>query len=403
MRILLGLHAFEQFAGTETYTVTVAEEMQRLGHEVIVHSSTAGPIAEVARKQGIPVIVDPNRLPPSCDALLAQDTGSAFQLAGHYPDAVRIMVVHSDYFALQSPPQIQDVCAAVVVMNDRVRSHVEHLAAPLPVVRLRQPVDLRKFGALSGIPQRAERALVLGHYLRGPAADVVAEACRTAGLEPRLVGEPTTPTGAPEQAIADVEVVIGLGRCAVEGMAGRRAVYVYGIAGADGWVTQDSYEALEADGFGGLATPSVVDQAKLAADLSEWEPEMGMINRQLANAHHNVADHAIALVALIRETAAGEAPPPPSRGDELARLVRMEWQTWSRYTGALREAGELRDALHSEQRALHEARRSGADAFAQLEDALEQLEVMRASRRYRAAMRLAAPLEAVRRRLRRGG
>ena len=393
MRILLGLHAFEQFAGTETYTVTVAEELQRLGHEVIVHSSSAGPIAEVARKQGIPVVVDRSLLPASCDAVLAQDTGSAFQLAGRYPDAVRVMVVHSDYFALQSPPQIQDVCSAVVVMNDRVRRHVEHLATPLPVVRLRQPVDLRKFGVRSGIPERAERALVLGHYLRGPAADVVAEACRAAGLEPRLVGEPTTPTGTPEHAIADVEVVIGLGRCAIEGMAGRRAVYVYGIAGADGWVTQDSYEALEADGFGGLATPTVVDQAKLAADLSEWEPEMGMINRQLAIAHHDVAEHAIALVALLRETAAGEAP-PPSRGDELARLVRMEWQTWGRYAGALREAGELRDALHSEQRALLEARRSGADALA-------QLEAMHASRRYRAAMRMAAPLDTVRRWLRR--
>jgi hypothetical protein len=390
MRIVIGLHAFEQFAGTETYTVTVAEELQRLGHEVIVHSSSAGPIAEVARKQGIPVIVDRDRLPASCDAVLAQDTGSAFQLAGRYPDAVRIMVVHSDYFALQSPPQIQDVCAAVVVMNDRVRSHVEHLATPLPVVRLRQPVDLRKFGVRGGTPQRAQRALILGHYLRGPGADVVAEACRAAGLEPRLVGEPTTTTtSTPEQAIADVEVVIGLGRCAIEGMAGRRAAYVYGIAGGDGWVTEDSYEALEADGFGGLATPTVVDQAKLAADLSEWDPEMGMINRQLADAHHNVAGHAVALVALLRDTAAGEAP-PPSRGDELARLVRMEWQTWSRYIGALKEAGELREALRIEQRALFEARRTGANA-------LEQLEDLRTSRRYRTAMRLAAPVDAVRR------
>lgn len=395
MRILIGLHAFEQFAGTETYTVTVAEELQRLGHEVIVHSGAVGPIAEVARKQGISVIADPDRLPASCDAVIAQDTGSAFQLAGRYPDAVRIMVVHSDYFALQSPPQIQGVCAAVVVMNDRVRSHVEHLATPLPVVRLRQPVDLRKFGVRGGTPQRAERALVLGHYLRGPAADVVSEACRAAGLEPRLVGEPTTPTGTPEQAIADVEVVIGLGRCAIEGMAGRRAVYVYGIAGADGWVTQDSYEALEADGFGGLATPTVVDKERLAADLAEWEPEMGLVNRQLANAHHDVAEHANALVALLRETAAGEAP-PPSPTEELARLVRMEWQTWSRYIGALREAGELRDALDREQQALVEARRSDADAHARLEEIL-------ASSRYRTAMRMAAPLDAVRRRLRRGG
>ena len=187
-------------------------------------------------------------------------------------------------------------------------------------------------------------------------------------------------------------MVIGLGRCAIEGMAGRRATYVHGIAGGDGWVTKDSYETLEADGFGGLATAAVIDRAKLAADLSEWDPEMGMVNRQLADAHHNVAGHAVALVALLRDTAAGETP-PPSRGDEMARLVRMEWQTWSRYNGAVKEAGELRRALRTEQLALFEARRTAGDA-------LRQLESLQTSRRYRTAMRLAAPVDAVRRWLR---
>ncbi len=388
MRIVLGLHAFEQFAGTETYTSAVAGELQRLGHEAVVHSQTAGPIADVTQKEGVPVIVDPGRLPPSCDAVLAQDAASAFALAERYPDAVRLLVVHSDYFALQSPPQIEGVCAAAVVMNDRVRRHVEQLAVPMPIVRLRQPVDLRRFGVRGGLPQRARRALILGNYLRGPAAETVSEACRAAGLEPRLVGSPTTPTGTPEQAIADVEVVIGIGRCAVEAMAGRRAAYVYGIAGADGWVTVDSYGALEADGFGGLATPAVVDRAKLTADLCEWDPQMGAINRQFADANHDVADHAVALVELLRETAVGDQP-PPTRAGELARLVRLEWQTWKRYSGALTENRELRDALRAEQK----ARRVDAHA-------LEQLETMRDSRRYRTAMRMAAPLDRVRRWLR---
>ena len=151
MRIVLGLHEFSGFAGTQTYVLTVAGELQRLGHEVLVHATSAGPIAEVARARGIPVVEAPERLPSTCDAVIAHDAGSAFALAARYPETRRLFVAHSDFYALQSPPQLEGVCHAVVVLNDRVRRHVEHLGATLPVIRLRQPVDLKRFGSRGGM------------------------------------------------------------------------------------------------------------------------------------------------------------------------------------------------------------------------------------------------------------
>jgi hypothetical protein len=428
MRIVLGLADFSTFAGTETYTLTVADELVRLGHEVVVHPETAGPIAEVARARAISVVSDPGQLPPACDAVIAQDAAGAYLLAERYPDARRILVAHSDYFALQSPPQLPGTCHAVVVLNERVRRHVEQLASPIPLIRLRQPVDLKRFGACGGAPQQARRVLVLGNYLRGPAAEMVAAACREAGLEPMLSGAHTVPTHTPEQAIADAEIVIGLGRCVVEAMAGRRAAYVYGIAGGDGWVTPERYAALEADGFGGTASDVVIDRARLAADLAGWDPEMGPRNRQLANGHHDAADHAAELVAQLRALRADDGP-PLQHAAELARLVRLEWQSWSRYAGALEENRVLRAALEqSESRRAHEAAAASAEAAArEREDGARRLaditaerdaqttaadearralarerarvEAFRATRRYRLAGRLAAPLD----RLRDGG
>jgi hypothetical protein len=342
--IVLGLSDFSTFAGTETYTLTVADELVRLGHEVTIHADTAGPIAEAARARGVSVVTDPERLPASCDAVIAQDTPSAYALAERYPRARRLMVVHSEYFAVQSPPQLDGVCDAVVVLNDRVQRHVEQLAAPPPIVRLRQPVDLKRFGTRGGAPNVARRALVLGNYLRAEAADVVTEACTAAGLEPVLSGVHSTPTHTAEQAIADVEIVIGLGRCIVEAMAGRRAAYVYGIAGGDGWVTPERYADMEANGFGGTASDLAIDGVRLTADLSAWHAEMGPTNRQLAHRHHDAAAHAVELVARLQELQPSDRPPPTHAG-ELARLVRLEWQSWSRYVGALNENRELRDAL----------------------------------------------------------
>jgi hypothetical protein len=54
-----------------------------------------------------------------------------------------------------------------------------------------------------------------------------------------------------------------------------RHVYVYGTAGGDGWVTPESYPALEADGFSGRVTEAAVDVRRLTADLERFELAMG--------------------------------------------------------------------------------------------------------------------------------
>jgi len=421
VRILLGLHAFAGFAGTESYTLTVAEELAQLGHEVVVAAHETGPIADVARERGIAVVRGSGGLPGACDAVLAQDAPSALTLAAAYPAARRLHVVHSDYFALQGPSQTAGAADGVVVLNDRVRRFVEAQAAHPPITRLRQPVDLKRFGVGGGMRERARTALVLGNYLRGPALDTVVGACRDAGLEPVVRGIHTAPETAVEHAIADADLVIGLGRCVVEAMAGRRAAYVYGLGGGDGWVTAARYAALEADGFGGTATGDVIDGARLRAELSAWEPGMGAVNRQLAEAH-DAARHAQELVAALE--AVGTPSAPPADAEELARLTRLEWRSWSRYVGAVDGQRALRERLAAleeqaerlrrerdaalaagreaqercaaldDARALAERQRAEAlDALAAREAGLAAL---RATRRYRLAGRLAAPLDRLR-------
>ncbi len=49
MRVLLSFENFTGFGGTETYTLTVAMELDRLGHDVAVYSPNHGAMAEFAR------------------------------------------------------------------------------------------------------------------------------------------------------------------------------------------------------------------------------------------------------------------------------------------------------------------------------------------------------------------
>jgi uncharacterized coiled-coil protein SlyX len=439
MRVLLTYENFDAFGGTETYLLTVAQQLERLGHDASIYTANAGAVAEFARAEGVRVLRRAE-LPRDCDAVFAHDAATGFGLAHCYPDAARVFVAHSRDFALQGVPQLRDVSDAVVVLNDRVRSWVEAQAAHPPLTRLRQPIDVGRFLPRS-TRARPRRVLVSSNYVSGRRAVQIERACRACGLEVDWIGATSRHTSRPERALADADIVIGLGRSVLEGMAAGRAAYVYGVMGGDGWVTPESYPTLEADGFAGLSSGRAIDTSRLAADLREWHPDMGEANRDLACAHHAVREHVIELVSLARRLLHGSAevesgpPSGPSPVDELARLVRLEWQMYGRAAGAVFEAEQLRserdrygeDAekaiarvteldrhLHDArarivehearatelERHLHDTHARIAKLDARIEEheqvarqAQQQLRELVATRRYRLARSIAAPLD----------
>jgi hypothetical protein len=426
VRVLLSFENFAWFGGTQSYTLTVATELQRLGHEVAIYSPDHGAMADFAHRQGVDVI-SRRELPANSDLLVCSDAATCHELAPRYGDAVRLFVVHSVDFMLQAPPQLRDRCQALVVLNDRVRRAVEARAWHAPVVRLRQPIDLRRFAGIARTESNSRTALVLSNLVSSSGAKLIEDACRANRLNVEWIGGGTDPTPTPELAFAGAKLVIGLGRSVLEGMAAGRAAYVYGIVGGDGWVTPERYPLMEADGFAGTSAPGVViDRDRLADDLRSWDEQMGRLNRDLAVAHHTAREHAIELVNLARSL---DASPPaePTLSEELARLIRLEWRNDLRAIDSLAEAtnlssllteayeelaqaqGEAQAAseqlkaaseqLKAAQNAVRAADDQAAQAHAAARAANEQLEALRNTRRYRLASRIASPLDRVRARL----
>jgi hypothetical protein len=394
VRVVIAYESLVEYAGTETYILTVARQLLALGHDVVVYARTLGPMADFIRTEKIEVTDAADALPNACDAVLAQDAASAYEMRDRYPDAVCVCTVHGRGFALCIPPQLDGVCGAVVVFNDRVQRFVEQTAFHAPIVRLRQPIELKRFGVL-GLPStQLRRALVLGNYLRGPQAQLLKDACRNVGAELVTVGAHGTPMARPEHAIADADVVFGLGRSILEAMAGRRAAYVYGVAGIDGWVTPAKYPALEADGFAGQVSANVPSLARLTADLRSWSPEMGTENRALA-IQHGVSDHVSELLDLVGDLGAVKRL-PLGHHQELARLVRLEWEAQSRLRGVVEENGMLRARIEELGHEATDARKTLAAREETAAESAQRLEAVLASRRFRLARRLAAPLDRAR-------
>ena len=193
-----------------------------------------------------------------------------------------------------------------------------------PLVRLRQPIDTKVFAPRTGLPNRPRRLLAFGNAMPEERIAAIRSACAAAGVEFERAGSSSSPTDDPATTINGADIVIGYGRCVLEAIACGRAAFVYDRSGGDGWVTAETYPALEADGFSGrsdLAPPGPAD-----LDLSRYSPEMGLVNRDLAVRHHRANVHAEELVALLR---AAEPPQEtlPAPLTEMSRLVQLQWHS----------------------------------------------------------------------------
>jgi hypothetical protein len=391
MELVLSAHHFASIGGAETYLLTVAEQLQRLGHGVTLHALELGEMADEAESRGLAVARADDGLPDRCDAILAQSSATSPLLAARYPDVPQVFVTHGAGYDFMLAPQLPRLVSKVVAMNDRVAARMRAGAAPYEVVRLRQPIDLDRFNPRAPARATPRTVLLLGNYLRGGRRAVLEGACAALGLEIRQIGRHGGASHPrPELEIADADIVVGYGRSAIEGMACGKAVYVYDHSGGDGWVTADSYALLEANGFAGSATEAAVDSERLRRDLLDYDPEMGLVNRELARANHDAVNHAAELVPVFKA-----ASPPPEGADpgamrEIARLARVQWAVEGRAAMFRLESELMRERAEAAERTAEERARH-------VDEAEARLAALLATRRYRIGAVLASPLDGARR------
>jgi hypothetical protein len=385
MNLLLGSLHFALPGGAVTYLATIAEALQRLGHQVTIHTSNPGMMADEARKGGLSVISREEDLPGEFEGVLTHDPVMAYSLLGRFPDVPHIFVCHGGETPPTFPPQLAGGVTAVVAMNDRVARHMEAMALDVEIVRLRQPIDYERFGPVGAARESPREVLLLSNYLSGAKRDLVARACAAAGLRWKQLGGNAGIDPAPQRAISDADIVVGYGRSILEGMAGGRAAYVLDFVGADGWVTPERYPQMESNGFAGTAFDGVPTTEHVALDLKGYNVEMGTVNNTLVLAHHDAFEHVTELISRFRR-AGPRRTVALGPTEEMARLARLQWDAHWRAEYFARESHALHERLAEAQRDRYHA---------QLE-----LEQIKATRRWRAIQALVHPLDALRGRLR---
>ena len=401
--------------GSETFVLTIAEHLARLGHEVAIQARWLGLAAKLAHERAINVTDNAANLPGEADATISLDRVMAIELALRYPTATRLYAMHNSEEPWLPPP-MAGVVAATIAPNDRLALLASGCTGAGEVVRMTQPVDLRRFSPRGWARDRPIHILLIGNYLQisGQRVGELQRAWSRPGLEWHRVGNPE-PTTAVAEEMAKADIVVGYGRSILEAMACGRPAYVHDHSGSDGWVTTESYDLLEADGFAGTGVRRTPDLDQLRHDFLRYDPALGRVGQDLVRTHHDARAVAAKIVGLVERLGRPSRQPDQSalhalrnlaenhlRADLLADQYRVEAKQQAearRNEDLLREQENLRHEEEKE-RLREEIRRLGCtidttkDTFDTIKNKLDT--IMR-SYRFALANLIFRPIDGLRR------
>jgi hypothetical protein len=389
VKILMTNNALHTRGGSETYLDVTSSELRRLGHEVSFFSPLCGDAATRLRSAGFDVFEAVEDLPRAFDVIHGQHANAVGLVRTRLPRVPLVFATHSWLIAPLEDPVAELGAAAYVAFNELTRRRlVAHVAtAGAEVVRLTQPVEVSfAGGARVPIGSVARRAVAVSRRMK-VLPERLATACATQGIEFEWVGGPSHDSPDARQEMRAADIVVAMGRTALEAMVMGRAVLVLDDSTIGGWVDDASYAALEADGFTGLETDR--GEEGLEALLDQYSPDLGAAARRLALRHHAAQHHAARLLDIYTSVADTRAEAVSAHtvallaNDRFAlesRAVAAEWEA-ARHHDLIKD---LRDQLARSQADL-EAARVQVDA---LRDRSERLQERRDRvRRQRDALR----------------
>jgi glycosyltransferase involved in cell wall biosynthesis len=325
MNVLLTHLHLDYPGGSETYTHALVQGLLGAGHRVTVLSPILGDVARRVRGLGAETVDELRKVPGHPDVLHCQHNVMALAARAWFRGAPLVYHSHGTVPLPEQPPSLDLNIQRYVAVSELVRRHLAGRGVPAGVIRVvENPVDVRRFAPMSELGARPRRALVLSSVIDRATLGVIEEACARSGIALDVVGLDRGRVWDVEGHMGRADIVFSLGRGAIEAMACGRAVFVYDVHGADGWVTPDTVDDIASCTFSGKRYRRRLTAEQLVEELDRYDPEMGRANRRIAEDRYSLEQHVPRILAIYREAAVDFSPRAlelPAQEVEVALMV----------------------------------------------------------------------------------
>lgn len=278
MRILLGNNTLSLLAGSETWTLTMAKELVRLGHEVTAYSKDLGLIATLLEGFGVRCVnkFNDDTIRPysqqlveemnfEFDVIICNHHDISTYLRQCFKDTPMITtihgILHQDSKTGQIFPEHPAIGATVdkfVGVSEEVQKTLKDLYK-IDAEVIRNPIDLNTFKKEPVSVGEDGETLVIKNMMINSnyqsAGDEVLKPIKDSSLilnaELRAIGVNFQPCQKVEKVVAEADVIVGMGRSVLEGIASGRLGVVHGRWGTGGVITLENIKKLAWFNFSG--------------------------------------------------------------------------------------------------------------------------------------------------------
>lgn len=274
MKILLFNQTLQILAGSETYTLTLAAELKRLGHEVTAYSPHLGIIAAKLEGMGIKCVNElvgegTAQVRPFSPILEEAEDKFDVAIGAHYdrtrevrkkfPNIPIIAICHG---ILHGNPSTGEIYPEHPVTDMRVEQYVsvsEEVQQMLKSVYgidsvlIRNFFDLERFKKSGDLPEKPQTIMVSSNYwgVEDEINKIIKEVADHYGARFIGVGANFATTYETDEVIKQADVVFGMGRSVMEGFCAGKIAVVHGRWGTGGLIRASNYESLRKTNFSG--------------------------------------------------------------------------------------------------------------------------------------------------------
>lgn len=291
MKILITNHHLDSRAGSELFTATLAVELKKRNHQVSVFSPILGTISEEIKKNGVIVVDDLRMLKEEkFDIIHAQHNTIAILARSIFPNVPMIFMSHGVLPELEQSPSIDLGIERFIAVSEEVKENlINRGGAPEEkIVIVRNFVDTEIFYSKKSVNPNPKNLLVISNHYIEDVKDVIESACADLGVAVLHIGLPDNPVVNVEKYINDADIVVTLGRGALEAMACERNVIVLDMHGGDGFVDEQNFFEIRKNNFSGRRFKRKYSIDDFKKEIKKYNPNLGKTLRGIIKIENNV-------------------------------------------------------------------------------------------------------------------
>jgi hypothetical protein len=326
MKILLGNYNHLYPRGSETFNITLATELHRMGHLVYVYSKFLNPtLVTEYESLKIPIVNDINRLKNiHFDIAHIHQNVAGYEIRHCFPDLPIIFSSHGVQYFANLPPLIDINIAKYLAVSREVKNNLQfHLVPSKKIHLFYNIIDSSIFRPIIPIHKTPRSVLVICQKISSDDELLIKNTLKFMNLESTFIGGSHGWFNYHRLPfyINQSDIVISSGRSAIETMFCGRIPVVINVT-TDGMVTPDNFRKLLYSNFSGRSNNYKLSQKLLIEEIHKYRFENGRKLQHLASVNFSADAQTKKLIGIYRNEI-NNNPKNHKASDKLNHLIDL--------------------------------------------------------------------------------